>query len=218
MEATTLDRERRKQVKIRLRPDLVISRRSTRAAPTTSSRTRSACATTASRSRSTSCSQLMDGKHTLDEAQKAFEERFRPDRLTLEDLEALRPAAPHGRAGPERVAAGRQAALRAPPASASRSEWLQTLHQHPLHQDPGLRPGQAADADAAVPAAGSSRPGSSLLSVGVHAGGRHAGADPLRDLPRQAAALPRVLQLQDGRSTCGSPWASSRSSTSSATA
>jgi putative peptide zinc metalloprotease protein len=31
--------------------------------------------------------QLMDGGHTLDEAQKDFEKRFRPERLTLEDLE-----------------------------------------------------------------------------------------------------------------------------------
>jgi putative peptide zinc metalloprotease protein len=31
--------------------------------------------------------QRMDGGHTLDAAQKAFEERFRPERLTLEDLE-----------------------------------------------------------------------------------------------------------------------------------
>src|SRR5881628_2645518 len=30
---------------------------------------------------------LMDGQHTLDQAQKEFEKRFRPDRLTLEDLE-----------------------------------------------------------------------------------------------------------------------------------
>src|SRR5262245_47211062 len=30
---------------------------------------------------------LMDGKHTLDDAQKEFELRYRPDRLTLEDLE-----------------------------------------------------------------------------------------------------------------------------------
>jgi putative peptide zinc metalloprotease protein len=30
---------------------------------------------------------MMDGKHTLDDAQKAFEQQFRPDRLTLEDLE-----------------------------------------------------------------------------------------------------------------------------------
>jgi putative peptide zinc metalloprotease protein len=32
---------------------------------------------------------LMDGKHTLDDAQKEFEKRFRPDRLTLEDLEGF---------------------------------------------------------------------------------------------------------------------------------
>jgi putative peptide zinc metalloprotease protein len=32
---------------------------------------------------------LMDGKHTLDDAQKSFEKRFRPDRLTLEDLESF---------------------------------------------------------------------------------------------------------------------------------
>jgi putative peptide zinc metalloprotease protein len=30
---------------------------------------------------------LMDGDHSLDDAQKAFEKRFRPDRLSLEDLE-----------------------------------------------------------------------------------------------------------------------------------
>ncbi|MBI2803619.1 MAG: biotin/lipoyl-binding protein [Planctomycetes bacterium] len=30
---------------------------------------------------------LMDGNHTLDDAQKAFENRFRPERLRLEDLE-----------------------------------------------------------------------------------------------------------------------------------
>src|SRR6266436_6329644 len=32
---------------------------------------------------------LMDGTHTLDDAQKEFEKRFRPDRLTLEDLEGF---------------------------------------------------------------------------------------------------------------------------------
>jgi putative peptide zinc metalloprotease protein len=32
---------------------------------------------------------FMDGGHTLDDAQKAFEQRFRPERLTLEDLEAF---------------------------------------------------------------------------------------------------------------------------------
>ena len=29
----------------------------------------------------------MDGEHTLDEAQKEYEQRFRPERLKLEDLE-----------------------------------------------------------------------------------------------------------------------------------
>src|SRR5207244_1783774 len=32
---------------------------------------------------------LMDGTHTLDDAQKAYEKRFRPERLTLEDLESF---------------------------------------------------------------------------------------------------------------------------------
>jgi putative peptide zinc metalloprotease protein len=32
---------------------------------------------------------MMNGKHTLDDAQKEFEKRFRPDRLTLEDLEGF---------------------------------------------------------------------------------------------------------------------------------
>src|SRR5213596_1036418 len=32
---------------------------------------------------------FMDGSHTLDEAQKEYEKRFRPERLTLEDLEAF---------------------------------------------------------------------------------------------------------------------------------
>src|SRR6266436_3351963 len=32
---------------------------------------------------------LMDGDHTLDQAQKEYEKRFRPERLTLEDLEGF---------------------------------------------------------------------------------------------------------------------------------
>lgn len=32
---------------------------------------------------------LMDGKHTLEDIQKAFEQKFRPERLTLEELEAF---------------------------------------------------------------------------------------------------------------------------------
>src|SRR3989440_10302461 len=32
---------------------------------------------------------LMDGSYSLDDAQKAYEKRFRPERLTLEDLESF---------------------------------------------------------------------------------------------------------------------------------
>src|SRR5689334_19790001 len=32
---------------------------------------------------------MLDGTHTLDEAQKEFEQRFRPDRLPLENLEGF---------------------------------------------------------------------------------------------------------------------------------
>src|SRR5436305_15277528 len=33
--------------------------------------------------------QFLDGKHTLEDAQKAYEKRYRPDRLRLEDLEGF---------------------------------------------------------------------------------------------------------------------------------
>src|SRR5918911_5257586 len=33
--------------------------------------------------------QFLDGKHTLEDAQKQYERRYRPDRLKLEDLEAF---------------------------------------------------------------------------------------------------------------------------------
>src|SRR2546428_3209527 len=33
--------------------------------------------------------EFLDGRHTLDEAQKQYEKRFRPERLKLEDLEGF---------------------------------------------------------------------------------------------------------------------------------
>src|SRR5450631_3666193 len=33
--------------------------------------------------------QFMDGKHTLEDAQKAYETQYRPDRLKLEDVEGF---------------------------------------------------------------------------------------------------------------------------------
>src|SRR6478672_2087762 len=69
---------------------------------------------------------LMDGKHTLDDAQKEFEKRFRPDRLTLEDLEQFgQQLLTAGLAQNEAPQAGKQLFDRR--AKRRRMEWLQTL-------------------------------------------------------------------------------------------
>src|SRR5436305_10774185 len=69
---------------------------------------------------------LMDGKHTLDEAQKAFEKRFRPERLTLEDLEQFgQQLLTAGLAQNESPQAGQQLFDRRK--KRRRTEWMQTL-------------------------------------------------------------------------------------------
>src|SRR5438270_2071998 len=83
------DLERRKQVRIRLRPDLGIN------AQKYEGRTYWVVKDPVSlryyrvKEQEHFLLELMDGKHTLDDAQKSFEKRFRPDRLTLEDLEGF---------------------------------------------------------------------------------------------------------------------------------
>ena len=120
-------------------------RRNTRAGRITSSRIRSACATIGSRTTNTSCSSSWTASTRSTTPRRAYEKRFRPERLKLEDLEGVRPATAHRRAGPERIAAGRQAALR-PPQETQPQRMDADAHQHPLHQDPGLRSRSAADA------------------------------------------------------------------------
>lgn len=69
---------------------------------------------------------LMDGKHTLDDAQKAYEKRFSPERLTLEDLEAFaQQLLTSGLAQNESPQAGKQLFDRRK--KRRRSEWMQTL-------------------------------------------------------------------------------------------
>src|SRR5438552_1767968 len=69
---------------------------------------------------------LMDGTHNLDDAQKAFETRFRPDRLTLEDLEQFgQQLLTAGLAQNESPQAGKQLYDRRK--KRRRSEWMQTL-------------------------------------------------------------------------------------------
>lgn len=69
---------------------------------------------------------MMDGSSTLDEAQKAFEQRFRPERLTLEDLEGFaQQLLTAGLAQNESQQAGKLLYDRRK--KRRRSEWLQTL-------------------------------------------------------------------------------------------
>src|SRR6202040_1020287 len=69
---------------------------------------------------------MMNGTHTLDDAQKEFEKRFRPDRLTLEDLEQFgQQLLTAGLAQNESPQAGKQLFDRRK--KRRRSEWMQTL-------------------------------------------------------------------------------------------
>ncbi len=70
--------------------------------------------------------QFMDGDHTLDEAQKEYENRFRPERLKLEDLEHFaQQLLVAGLAQNESPRAGKQLFDRRK--KRKRSEWMQTL-------------------------------------------------------------------------------------------
>src|SRR6266849_5023262 len=70
--------------------------------------------------------QFMSGTHTLDEAQKAYERRFRPHRLTLEDLEGFaQQLLTAGLVQNESPRAGTQLFERRK--KRRRSEWMQTL-------------------------------------------------------------------------------------------
>src|SRR5712692_2595287 len=69
---------------------------------------------------------LMDGTHSLDEAQKLYEKRFRPERLTLEDLEHFaQQLLTAGLAQNESPQAGKLLFDRRK--KRKRSEWMQTL-------------------------------------------------------------------------------------------
>src|SRR5713101_690886 len=70
--------------------------------------------------------QFMSGTHTLDEAQKAYERRYRPHRLTLEDLEGFaQQLLTAGLVQNESPRAGTQLFERRK--KRRRSEWMQTL-------------------------------------------------------------------------------------------
>src|ERR1700749_4791207 len=81
------DLERRKQVRIRLRQDLSITPQKYEGRTFFIVKDPVSLRYYRFKEQEHFLLELMDGAHTLDEAQKEFERRFRPERLTLEDLE-----------------------------------------------------------------------------------------------------------------------------------
>src|SRR5437773_9607660 len=120
------DVERRKRVRLRVRPDLDIN------AQRYEGRTYYVIKDPVSlryyrfKEQEHFLIRMMNGKHKLDDAQKEFEKRFRPDRLTLEDLEQFgQQLLTAGLAQNESPQAGKQLYDRRK--KRRRSEWMQTL-------------------------------------------------------------------------------------------
>jgi putative peptide zinc metalloprotease protein len=83
------DLERRKKVRLRIRPDLAIAPQKYEGRTYYVVKDPVSLRYYRFKEQEHFLIRLMDGKHTLDDAQKSFEKRFRPDRLTLEDLEGF---------------------------------------------------------------------------------------------------------------------------------
>src|SRR5262245_12202715 len=83
------DLERRKQVRLRLRPDLEIAPHKYEGRTYFIVKDPVSLRYYRFKEQEHFLLELMDGAHTLDDAQQEFESRFRPDRLTLEDLEGF---------------------------------------------------------------------------------------------------------------------------------
>src|SRR6516164_2829049 len=124
--APATDLERRKQLRLRLRRDLVIE------AQKYEGRTYHVVKDPVSlryyrlKDNEHFLLQFLDGKHTLEDAQKEYEKRYRPDRLKLEDLEAFaQQLLTAGLAQSESPRAGKQLFERR--TKRKRSEWIQTF-------------------------------------------------------------------------------------------
>lgn len=87
VDAPVSDLERRKQVKLRVRGDLSITAQKYEGKTYFVIKDPVSLRYYRFKEQEHYLLQLMDGTHTLDDAQKEFEKRFRPERLTLEDLE-----------------------------------------------------------------------------------------------------------------------------------
>src|SRR6516225_5711423 len=124
--AAAADLERRKQVRIRLRGDLGIDPQKFEGRTYFVVKDPVSLRYYRFKEQEHYLIRLMDGTHTLDESQKQYEKRFRPERLTLEDLEGFaQQLLTAGLAHNESPQAGKQLFDRRK--KRRRSEWMQAL-------------------------------------------------------------------------------------------
>jgi putative peptide zinc metalloprotease protein len=120
------DLERRKQVRLRLRTDLSIAPQKYEGRTYWVVKDPVSMRYYRFKEQEQFLLQFMDGEHTLDEAQKQYEKRFRPERLKLEDLEHFgQQLLTAGLAHNESPRAGKQLFDRRK--KRRRTEWLQAL-------------------------------------------------------------------------------------------
>jgi putative peptide zinc metalloprotease protein len=125
-DAPATDLERRKHVRLRLRPDLNIAPQKYEGRTYWVVKDPVSMRYYRFKEQEHFLLQFMDGDHTLDEAQKEYEKRFRPERLKLEDLEHFgQQLLTAGLAQNESPRAGKQLYDRRK--KRLRSEWLQAL-------------------------------------------------------------------------------------------
>src|SRR5216683_6249832 len=124
--AAAADLERRKQVRIRLRGDLSIEPQKFEGRTYFVVKDPVSLRYYRFKEQEQFLLQFMDGQRTLDDAQKEYEKRFRPERLTLEDLEGFaQQLLTAGLAHNESPQAGKQLFDRRK--KRRRSEWMQAL-------------------------------------------------------------------------------------------
>src|SRR5438067_6214850 len=120
------DLERRKQVKLRIRKDLAIAPQKYEGRTYYVVKDPVSMRYYRFKEQEHFLINFMDGEQTLDDAQKEYEKRFRPERLTLEDLEGFaQQLLSAGLAQNESPQAGKQLFDRRK--KRRRSEWMQTL-------------------------------------------------------------------------------------------
>jgi putative peptide zinc metalloprotease protein len=125
-ETPASDLERRKKVRLRIRPDLDIAPQKYEGRTYYVVKDPVSLRYYRFKEQEHFLIKLMDGTHTLDDAQKDFETRFRPERLTLEDLEGFgQQLLNAGLAQNESPQAGKQLFDRRK--KRRRTEWIQTF-------------------------------------------------------------------------------------------